>query len=170
MKRVTIIVVSIVIILLLSAFTIEETFPRSFHFLISSNTDLGKENVDGLTLQNEVHSENIFKKYGKITEQSRDVEGYDYFKLTDGIEIAVNKNGNITRFIVTDRNLETARGIRIGDSKKDIIKTYGENYYTRTEQGTNIIGYVDKKRNITLEFWLSDNKVNFYRLDYKSME
>ncbi|MGG2065902.1 hypothetical protein [Bacillus sp. S14(2024)] len=67
--------------------------------------------------------------------------------------------------------MKTAKGIKIGDKKKEIIQAYGNNYYFRTEQGTNIIGYVDKKRGISMEFWLSfDDKIIFYRLDNKSME
>ena len=90
-------------------------------------------------------SEEISEKYGKKTEQSRDVTDFNYFELTNGIEVAVNKKGEITRFIVTDSNLETAYGIKIGDEKNDILKAYRDNYYFRSEQGANIIGYVDKK-------------------------
>lgn len=170
MKRMIIFVAFIGIILLLSAFTLDHTFPRSYHHSITSSTNLGKENVDGVSLNDDFYSEKISEKYGKITEQSRDVENYDYFELTNGIEVAVNKKGEITRFIVTDSNLETAKGIKIGNTKNDILKAYKENYYFRTEQGADIIGYVDKKRKISIEFWLFDDKVIFYRLDNKSMK
>lgn len=170
MKRIIIFVVSIVIILLLFAFTLDQTFPRSYHYLITNTINLGNESVDGLSLNDDFYSKEISEKYGKKTEQSRDVENYDYFKITNEIEVAVNKKGKITRFIITDSSLETAKGIKIGDTKKDIIKAYGDNYYFRIEQGLDIIGYVDKKRDISLEFWLVNNKVNFYRLDNKSMK
>ena len=170
MKRIIIFLASIGIILLLSAFTLDQTFPRSYHHLITSSTNLGNENVDGLSLNDDFYSEIISEKYGKKTEQSRDVENYDYFELTNGIEVAVNKKGKISRFIVTDSNLETAKGIKIGDKKNDILQAYRENYYFRTEQGADIIGYVDKKRKISIEFWLFDDKVNFYQLDNKSMK
>ena len=145
MKRMIIFVAFIGIILLLSVFTLDHTFPRSYHHLITSSTNLGKENVDGLSLNDDFYSEKISEKYGKMAEQSRDVENYDYFELTNGIEVAVNKEGKITRFIVTDSNLETAKGIKIGDKKNDILQAYRENYYFRTEQGADIIGYVDKE-------------------------
>lgn len=170
MKRIIIFAASIGIILLLAAFILDQTFPRSYHHLITPTTNLGEENVDGLSLNDDFYSEKISEKYGKKTEQSRDVENYDYFELTNGIEVAVNNKGKITRFIVTDSNLETTKGIKIGDEKKKIIQVYGENYYFRTEQGADIIGYVDKKRKISIEFWLFDNKVNFYRLDNKAMK
>ncbi|WP_129691035.1 DUF1131 family protein [Gottfriedia acidiceleris] len=170
MKRIIIIVASIGIILLLTALTLDQIFPRSYHHLITSSTNLANENVDGLFVNDDFYSKKISEKYGEKTEQSRDVENYDYFKLNNGIEVAVNNKGKITRFIVTDSNLKTAKGIKIGDEKKAIVQAYGENDYFRTEQGADIIGYVDKKRNISLEFWLFDNKINMFRLDDKSMK
>lgn len=170
MKRMIIFVASIGIIFLLSALTLDQNFPHSYHYLITSTTNLGNESVDGLSLNDDYYSKKILEKYGKKTEQSRDVENYDYFQLSNGIEVAVNKKGKITRFIITDSGLETAKGIKIGDTKKDVIQAYGDNYYFRIEQGLDIIGYIDKKRNISIEFWIADNKVNFYRLDNKSMK
>lgn len=170
MKRVIIFAAAIGAILLLFAFTIDQSFPRPYHHLIASSTNLGNENVDGLFVNDDFYSKKISEKYGERTERSRDVENYDYFELTKGIEAAVNNEDKITRFIVTDRNLKTAKGIKIGDEKKAIVQAYGDNYYFRTEQGADIIGFVDKKRNISLEFWLFNNKVNFYRLDNKSMK
>ena len=46
----------------------------------------------------EFNNEEMTKNYGKKTEQSRNVTGYDYFELKKGIEIAVNEKGKITRF------------------------------------------------------------------------
>ena len=70
-----------------------------------------------MSLNDDFYSEKALEKYGKKTEQSRDVENYDYFELTNGMEVAVNK-----------------------------------------------------ERKISIEFWLFDDKVNFYRLDNKSMK
>ncbi|WP_338749110.1 hypothetical protein [Bacillus sp. FJAT-52991] len=171
MRRNIIIFITIGIILLLTAFSFNHTFPRSYHHTFTKTTDLSKENIEGLFLNDDFYSEEITKKYGQKTEQSRDVTGYDYYELRKGIEVATNKSGKITRFIITDKNLETVKGIKIGNKKEDVIKVYGNNYYFRMEQGTNIIGYVDKKRGISIEFWLSyDDKIKFYRLDNKSME
>ena len=100
----------------------------------------------------------------------KQLKGYDYFELKKGIEIAVNEKSEITRFIITDSNLETVKGIKIGDNKEDVIKAYGKNHYFRSEQGANIIGYVDKGRDTSIEFWLYENKVIMYRLDNKSMD
>ena len=170
MKRIIIIVASIGIFLLLSAFTLDQTFPRSYHHLITSSTNLGNENVEGLSVNDDFNSKKISEKYGEKTEQSRDVENYHYFNLSNRMEIAVNNKGKITRLIVTDSNFKTAKGIKMDDGKKAIVQAYGDNYYFRTEQGADIIGYVDKKINISLEFWFLDNKVNFFRLDSHSMK
>ena len=169
MKRNIIIFSVIVMALLLSAFSFNHTFPRSYHHTFTKTTDLSKENIEGLLLKDDFNSEEITKNYGKKTEQSRNVTGYDYFELKKGIEIAVNKQGTITRFII-DSNLETVKGIKIGDNKEAVIKAYGKNHYFRSEQGADIIGYVDKERDISIEFWLFNDKVEFYKLDIKSMK
>ncbi|PHA02246.1 hypothetical protein COE51_03060 [Bacillus pseudomycoides] len=171
MKRNIVIFIIIGIAFLLFVFSFDHTFPRSYHHIFTKPTDLGEENVEGLFLNDDFYSEKISQKYGEKAEQNRDVIGYDYFELKKGIEVAVNKTGKIKRFIITDSNLKTAKGIKIGDKKKDVIQAYGNNHYFRSEQGYDIIGYVDKKRGISIEFWLSyDDKVNFYIFDSKSMK
>jgi hypothetical protein len=170
MRQNIIIFTTIGIVLLLSAFSFNHTFPRTYHHSFTKTTDLSKENIEGQLLNDDFYSEKITKKYGKETEQSRNVTGYDYFELKKGIEIAVNGTGKITRFIITDSNLETVKGIRIGDKKEDVIRAYGKNHYFRSEQGADIIGYVDKKSDTSIEFWLFDDKVEFYKLDNKSMK
>jgi hypothetical protein len=63
-------------------------------------------------------------------------------------------------------SLKTAKGILIGSAKEDVIASYGSSYYTRNEQGVDIIGYVDHKLGVTIEFWLvEDGKVAEIRLD-----
>src|SRR3954449_4156029 len=121
MKRNIIIFSVIVMALLLSAFSFNHTFPRLYHHTFTKTTDLSKENIEGLLLKDDFNSEEITKSYGKKTEQSRNVTGYDYFELKKGIEIAVNEKGNITRFTITDNHLETVKGIKIGDNKEDVI-------------------------------------------------
>jgi hypothetical protein len=170
MRRNIIVFITMGIVLLLFTILLDHNFSRSYHHTFTKTTDLSKENIEGLYLNDNFNSEKITKKYGKISEQSRDVEHYNYYKLRKGIEIATNKSGKITRFIITDSNLKTVRGIKIGDKKEDVIKAYGKNNYFRSEQGFDIIGYVDKKNGISIEFWLVNDKVSFYRLDDKSMK
>ncbi|MEG0385369.1 MAG: hypothetical protein RR642_11505 [Solibacillus sp.] len=170
MKRNIIIFTTIGIIFLILAFSFNHTFARSYHHTFTKTTDLSKENIGGLFVDDDFYSEEITKTYGEKTEQSRNVKGYDYFELKKGIELAVNETGEITRFIITDSNIETIKGIKIGDKREEVIKTYGKNHYFRSEQGANIIGYVDKKRNTSIEFWFYNDIVEFYKLDNKSMK
>lgn len=51
-----------------------------------------------------------------------------------------------------------------------IIKSYEKKHYFRSEQGADIFDYVARKRNISIEFCLFDNKVKFYKLDTNLMK
>lgn len=158
-----IILISGAIFLLLFVFFFSPNFSRLYHHMLTKNTNLSQEQIDGLHLNDTINCKGL--------EKSRDVEEYDYYELRKGIEVATRKSEvNIVRFIVTDSEQETVRGIKIGDEKEKVIKEYGENYYTRLEQGVDIIGYVDKKKQTSIEFWLADGKVDMYRYDYQFME
>jgi hypothetical protein len=150
-------------LLVLIALLFDHNFSRSYHHTFTKTTDLSEENIEGLLLNTNPYREGA-------TEQSRDVADYNYFVLREGIEIATNKTGEIMRFILTDENVETVKGIRIGDKKEEVINIYGKDNYFRTEQGFHIIGYVDKLNDSSIEFWLTDNKVDFYRFDHTSMQ
>ncbi|MGB3569862.1 MAG: hypothetical protein WBA30_22265 [Priestia megaterium] len=50
----------------------------------------------------------------------------------------------------------TEKGIHTSDSKKDVIRVYGENYYEREDTGATIIGYFDKNHKLNIEFSLDD--------------
>lgn len=170
MKRNIINTIVVISILLIGAFSLRQNFSRSFHHTFTKSTELSKENVEGISLGDEINSKKIVSKYGKITKPSHDNSLYNYYLLREGIKIATNLDNNkIIRFIVKDKAVGTEKGIRIGDKKDKIINLYGDNYYTRLEQGTNIIGYVDKDKKLSIEFWLVESSVVFYRLDYNFM-
>ncbi len=171
--KISSILISLFIIFFISIFLalfIEESKSLRFHFTKSIN--LSEENIEKMYLGDSTNQYKIKNKYGKSFSPSKDNVEYNYYNLTDGLEIATNKNDNkIIRFIIDNENIKTSRGIHIGDDKNQIIKFYGENYYTRTEQGLNIIGYIDKKKECCLEFWLGENDIIYMiRLDYKYME
>ena len=67
------------------------------------------------------------------------------------------------------KSLDLLLMIKIGDKKGKIVELYGSNYYTRLEQGVDIIGYVDNEKNWSIEFWLGEYGVDFYILDYNYM-
>jgi len=142
---------------------------RFFHHTFAKSTNLSDEKVEGLKLYDNIYSDKIVSVYGKQTEQSRNVTNYNYFQLRNGVEVAANSKGDILRFIITDKDLDTAKGIKFGYSDMDVKNSYGNNYYYRREQGAPILGYIDKARNISIEFWMHDNKVIFVRLDDNSM-
>lgn len=172
MRKNIIIFITIASILLIFCFSIDHNFGRSYHHFLTKSTDLSKENVENIYLNEEIDNEKIVSKYGKISNLSQDNVLYNYYFLKENIEIGTNKDDNkIIRFVVNDKNVKTEKGIKIGDKEDKVVKLYGDNYYTRLEQGVNIIGYVDKEKNWSIEFWLEENdRVDFYRLDYNFME
>ena len=172
MRKNIIIFIIVVSMLLIFCSLIDYNFGRSYHHFITKSTDLSKENIDNIYLNEEINTEKIISKYGKVSNFSQDNDLYNYYLLKEGIEIATNKEDNkIIRFIINDKNIKTEKGIKIGDEKDKIVELYGSDYYTRLEQGVNIIGYVDKEKKCSIEFWLEeDDRVLFYRLDYNFMQ
>lgn len=150
---------------------------RSYYFKNTKTTTLTAENIDGLKLHNSIYEPKFIEKYGKQTESSQDNEFYDYYHLRDDLEIATIKEGenkgNIVRIMILYEDYKvkkseshTSKGITIGSKKEEVLSSYGKNYYTRNEQGANIIGYVDIKMQVTLEFWLDDKEqVTLIRFD-----
>jgi len=62
----------------------------------------------------------------------------------------------------------SAMGIKRGSLIEDVIKTYGENYFTYEdkEQAIYIIGYVDHQNNIKLSFVHFNDKVTGINIGY----
>lgn len=145
---------------------------KEFKFYITKSINLSKENIEGIYLGDSIDDYKIKNKYENSLTPDNDNSKYNYYNLTDGIEIATNKDDSkIIRFIIADENIKTFRGIHVGDNKNQIIKSYGKNYYKRVEQGADVIGYVDKDKQWSLEFWLfKNNVIGMFRLDYKYME
>ncbi|CEH33533.1 hypothetical protein [Romboutsia lituseburensis] len=168
----SIIIASILVLfvfIFLSLFLRED---KEFKFYIAKSINLSKENIEGIYLGDSIDDYKIKNKYENSLTPDNDNSKYNYYNLTDGIEIATNKDDSkIIRFIIDDENIKTFRGIHVGDNKNQIIKSYGKNYYKRVEQGADVIGYVDKDKQWSLEFWLFENNViGMFRLDYKYME
>lgn len=147
------------------------SFSRFYHHFLCQYTDLSKENINGIYLGESINSDNVRSKYGYINKLSQDNAEYNNYYLNEKIEVATEKyDDKIIRFVVNDKNISSNKDIKIGDDKYKIIKSYGKNNYKRIEQGTNILGYVDRKNKTSLEFWMYDDKVMFFRLDYNYME
>jgi hypothetical protein len=159
-----------ILILLAIIFLLIPSFPRSFHHLVTTGTNLENENINGLYLFNNVNDEKFVEIYGKQTFKNQDNNLYNYYKIQDGVVIATNDKGDILRFII-GTGIPTAKGIEVGESINKVKALYGKEYYKRVEQGVDIIGYVDKKHHQSLEFWYDPQKnIILYRLDDNSME
>lgn len=162
-------ILALLVFIFLALFLRED---KEFKFYITKSINLSKENIEGIYLGDSIDDYKIKNKYENSLTPDNDNSKYNYYNLTDGIEIATNKDDSkIIRFIIADENIKTFRGIHVGDNKNQIIKSYGKNYYKRVEQGADVIGYVDKDKQWSLEFWLVENNViGMFRLDYKYME
>ncbi|MEG9296869.1 hypothetical protein V6B33_10420 [Mangrovibacillus sp. Mu-81] len=68
------------------------------------------------------------------------------------------KNNEVFRYFFSEDH-RTSKGITVGDSPVKVIESYGPNYYERTETGTEIIGYLDKKNGISIEFSCHENNL-----------
>lgn len=183
MKKNIIVLVMALFVFLIGGFWLIGIIPpdsRSYHHSVTESIDLSNENIGGLYLSDKINSKKITSKYGELSVPNPDIYEYDYYDLTKNIKVATKKDDyEIVRFCVYNENLKseitTEKGVRLGDSKEKVINSYGENYYTRLEQGTDIIGYVDKEKNYSIEFWLGyeenieEENVWLIRFDYNYM-
>ena len=150
-------------------------FQRSSSFMFAKTTILSQENIDGIQIYESIDSKEFVQKYGTKLERI-DNAVFDYYKLSDGLKIATNKQRQIIRVVInseTNSNIKTGKGIWLGNSVDDVINAYGTNYYKRTEEQmpwSPVIGYVDHERKVTIEFWNVENKVVEIRYDITSME
>ncbi|MED4074150.1 hypothetical protein [Priestia endophytica] len=124
----------------------------------TKSTDLSEE-IDGISLG--VSEDKVKELLGKpsFTEKSEDKKFtnliYGQSKKSPEIELQVSK-GKISRYFFSSEKYSSTQGITVGDSKEDVIKKYGENYYQRDETGSKIIGYFDKNKKVNIEFSLED--------------
>lgn len=167
----------IIILLLISCiiFGGYEYFNRSSSFRFTKTTALSQENIDGIKIYESIDSKEFIQKYGTNLKRI-DNDLFDYYKLSDGLEIATNKQRQIIRVVInteTNSNIKTSKSIGLGSSIDDVINAYGTNYYKRTEEQmpwSPVIGYVDHERKVTIEFWNVKNKVVEIRYDIDSMQ
>lgn len=148
---------------------VNHNLPRSFHHKWTATTNLHEENINGLHLFDNISSQAFVDTYGELLHEHKKTDDHTYFQLQKTIQIAVNAQGEIMR-ISADGNVQTSKGIKEGDSLKKVKAAYGKHTYSREEQGIDILGYVDKKRNQSIEFWHYEGKVLFYRFDDNTMK
>lgn len=148
-------------------------FQRSSSFIFTKTTNLNEENIGGLKLYESIDSKEFVKKYGtNLIKLPNNL--FDYYNLRDGLVIATNKNREIIRLVVdneSNTSIKTSMGISLKSSVDDVIKAYGKNYYKRMDDtGVPVIGYVDQRTKITLEFFYYQKQVVEIRYDISSMQ
>ncbi|MEC2076244.1 hypothetical protein [Metabacillus fastidiosus] len=173
----------IVFIILLGFMSIQTisflTEGRSYYFKRTESTDLSNESFGNVQLDDNIYSPSFIKQYGVPLDRDNN-DLYDYYHWEGGLEtasiISGKEKGKIVRLIIEEEDmkrnsLKTAKGIILGNTKHGVFSLYGSNYYKRVEQGVDIIGYVDHKLGVTLEFWLVEGeKVAMIRLDDANIE
>ncbi|ALB45575.1 hypothetical protein [Clostridium beijerinckii] len=174
-KKIFKIIITIFLLICCIIFGAYKYFQRSSSFMFTKTTTLGQENINGIQMYESIDSKEFIQKYGRNLEKI-DNALFDYYKLSDGLKIATNKQRQIIRVIINSEinsNMKTSKGIGLGSSVDDVINAYGTNYYKRTEEqmpSSPVIGYVDHEKKVTIEFWNAEDKVVKIRYDITSME
>lgn len=130
------------------------------------NTDLSEENINGIVLLEDIND------IGDVDPSEED-ENKAFYYNNGSIYLEVNSDDKIVfiRAGGDDRNrsdYKTQKGINNDSTLEEVTEVYGEDYYEISEQGMDIIGYVDKVNYERIEFWLSENKVAF--VDYSIID
>ena len=148
----------------------------AFSQKLTKSTDLSDESIGGFKVLDNISSPEFIREYGEPIDQDNN-NAYDYYYWKGGLKTAsINTDedkGKIMRLIISSTDddqfenpLQTSKGIKLGSKKADVLSKYGDHYYKSYEQGADIIGYIDHKRNITLEFWcVPGGRVAEIRLD-----
>ncbi|WP_461672961.1 hypothetical protein [Priestia megaterium] len=147
------------VLLLLSSCDPSST-PKEKYYSSTKSINLQLENVKSVSIGSAKYDVASFlkkkPKFIEVTEKppyttyiyGESTEKYDVeFKIVD------NK---VSRYDFISSKYGTEKGIHTGDSKKDVIMAYGENYYEREDTGATIIGYFDKTHKLNIEFSLDD--------------
>jgi hypothetical protein len=148
----------------------------AFSEKLTKSTDLSDESIGGYKVMDNISSPEFIKEYGEPIDQDNNYS-YNYYYWKGGLKTAsINSDedkGKIVRLIISstddapfESSLQTSKGIKLGSKKAKVLSKYGDHYYKSYEQGADIIGYIDHKRHITLEFWcVQGGKVAEIRLD-----
>ncbi|MEY8192054.1 hypothetical protein AB4X15_20655 [Peribacillus simplex] len=148
----------------------------AFSEKLTKTTDLANESIGGFKVLDNISSPEFIREYGEPIDQDNN-NAYDYYYWKGGLKTASSNTdedkGKIMRLIISstdddpfENSLQTSKGIKLGSKKADVLSKYGDHYYKSYEQGADIIGYIDHKRNITLEFWCAPGgRVAEIRLD-----
>ncbi|MBQ4866834.1 hypothetical protein IHQ11_10030 [Priestia megaterium] len=149
------------LILLLLASCDPSSTPKEKYYSSTKTTNLELENVKSVSIGSSKYdiASCLRKKpnFIEVTEQPP-YTTYIYGKSTEKYDVEFKIVDNkVSRYDLISSKYSTEKGIHTGDSKKGVIRAYGENYYEREDTGATIIGYFDKTHKLNIEFSLDDN-------------
>ncbi|WJN46450.1 MULTISPECIES: hypothetical protein [Priestia] len=134
--------------------------PKEKYYSSTKSTNLELENVKSVSIGSSKYDVAIgLKKKPKFIEvtEKPPYTTYIYGESTEKYDVEFKIVDNkVSRYDFISSKYGTEKGIHTGDSKKDVIRAYGENYYEREDTGATIIGYFDKTHKLNIEFSLDD--------------
>lgn len=130
-------------------------YELNHHFV--SSTDLANEEVDGLSLHDEL-DQTIKDEYGEFENLN-----HVYFKDTlsfDKLVIGTDLDDEIVYIRTKDPQIKLTNDIAVGHSLDDVVDTYGDRYYVYKDMGMDdSVVYIDRKAKYHLQFWYADDEI-----------
>lgn len=173
-------IVTIGVVVLIAFFLYKNLPSESFQQFKTKSIDLSGERVGNYKLSDSLNSGDIrSNQFGRAASDGNmqytydsEKEDFNHIKLSDGI-VAVSEEeagiDTILGYMVYHKDFETEKGIKIGDSREDVVQAYGQNYYTMKMSEKDFIGYVDKDNGLTIRFHLKDDLVRRFDLNYREV-
>lgn len=123
-----------------------------------TSTDLAGEQMADIRL--EMFVDESFKIQHGDYEKPENIRYREYLVFED-YAVGTDLQKNEVVYIETESpEIETSKGIKVGDSIDKVIEVYGDKYYKSGEMGQGqTINYVDRNDGIHLQFWLSEDRV-----------
>ncbi|SFJ31202.1 hypothetical protein SAMN04487936_101626 [Halobacillus dabanensis] len=127
----------------------------------TESIDLSDENIHSISINSS--EGDVINTFGKPNEVEKIEDTKSKYLSYDGVEFGV-EDEEVIRFFIRRTHesstiYQTAKEIKIGDTKEKVMKEYGENYYERVESGLDTVGYFDKGNRINIEFGFNENEV-----------
>lgn len=162
------------LILLIAVGCDPSSTPRDDYYATTKSTDLSEENIKQIHIGSDKF--NVTKVFGKptsievVSQPKSEYYAYGESKDNSGIEFKLINN-KVESYLLYSSKYKTVKGVAVGSSKKDVLSSYGENYYKRNDTGEKVFGYFDKNNNINIEFDIRNNEViGIHLLRFKKAE
>ena len=150
------------IVLLLALFVLSACGTKDKLELLdeTASTDLSAESVASVHVGSS--ESDVLKTLGEpiVMEETKEPKAtylsFGSSKKNIDLEVKI-VDGKVVRYILPTAKYETEKNVSLENSKEEIIQHYGQNFYSRTDTGTEVIGYFDKEQKINLEFSFEDS-------------